>query len=79
MADISETPPKVSATAPKPPMPQALSKASRARALKVLEFAARNGDVAAARALLELGLAAERDARIAEALAALRAPPKDGV
>jgi hypothetical protein len=63
---------------PQPPKPQPLSKAARARALKVPELAARNGDVSATRALLELGAAAERDARVAEALAALRASLAEG-
>jgi len=69
---VIETTPKVGETMPKP-APQPLSKASRARLLKVLSAAAENGDVGAATALLELARKAEQDAMLAEALVALRA------
>ena len=57
--------------------PQALSRASRARLLRVLQAAADGGDVAAAAALLELARRAEQDALLASALAALRGSSGD--
>ena len=74
---MPETPPKLAETAPKTPTPQPLSKASRARLLKVLSAAADAGDVAAAAALLELARRAEIDAKLAEALIALRGSSGD--
>lgn len=73
MAEHPENDPNPPEKGKKSVTPQPLSRASRARLLRVLQAAAENGDVAAAAALLELARKAERDTLLASALAALRA------
>ena len=63
----AEPPPKT------PPRgPDQLSAAHRRRMLAALNRAAQAGDVSAQAALVELSLASERDAKIADALARLK-------
>ena len=57
--------------------PDPLSAAHRRRMLRALNAAARNGDVAAQAALIELSLASEREAAISASLARLQAGDGD--
>ena len=68
-----ETSPKAGETTTKVPTPQPLSKASRARLLRVLQRSAEGGDAFAAAALLGLARKAEQDALLAQTIAALKA------
>ena len=54
-----------------------LSPTHRRRMLRALNAAAQNGDIAAQQALVELSLAAARDAEIADTLRRLKAEGED--
>ncbi len=71
--DAGPTAPAAEAPARKPRGPDPLSAAHRRRMLAALNRAAADGDIAAQAALVELSLAAARDAEIAATLERLKA------
>jgi len=71
--DVGPTAPAAEAPARRPRGPDPLSAAHRRRMLAALNRAAADGDIGAQQALIELSLAAERDAEIADTLRRLRA------
>jgi hypothetical protein len=71
--DAGPTAPAAGAPARKPRGPDPLSIAHRRRMLAALNRATGDGDVSAQAALIELSLAAARDAQIAAVLAQLKA------